>query len=154
MFSNIFMSKVPHPFFVHGPNQTFGPDLLQPTSSIVLLRAQSTNQNIQSRALKRSISRTHETPIPVQSELIVPVPIRLPDTIRVRIEEIGISGLRTRLLQDLQVASEDALELRTIAAAIRLARIVKDAIVVRQFFDRSVGDLLGCCGVAGIFRCF
>ena len=121
---------------------------------ILPLRAQSTHQNIQSRALKRSISRTHKTPIPVQSELIISVPIRLPDTVRVAIEEVGISGFRTRLLQYLQVTSEDALELRTITAAIRFARVVKDAITIGQFLDHSVGDFLGCCGVAGIFRCF
>jgi hypothetical protein len=53
----------------------------------------------------------------------------LPDTICITIKELGISLLGACLLENLQVTSEDALELRTVSAAIWFARVMKDAAI-------------------------
>lgn len=117
---------------------------------IHLLRTQSSHNNIQPRTLRRSISRTHKRPIPNQSKLVPPIPIVLPNTIRIAIEEVSISFLRTLLLQDSQITSEDAFELRSVAAAVWLAGFAQDAIAVGEFCNGGIGDAFSCRDVAGV----
>jgi hypothetical protein len=86
-------------------------------------------QNLKLRRL--SIPRPDQTQFPSS-------PVRRPDGVRVVFQEICISILRAILLENLQVPSKDSFELRPICSAIRLARIVQNAVGVGEVPNASV----------------
>lgn len=104
----------------------------------------SRHQRIQRRTLRtrrRGIKRprpNHPQQIPLFTPRV------LPYTIRVPVYKFFVRRIRRRPLQNLQVAHEDALELRTVVAAVWFAGVVQDAVGVAEGGDGGGGD--GICG--------
>jgi hypothetical protein len=103
--------------------------------------------------MRRRVCRRDKWPTPVNAKLVVTVPIIIPDTVGTRLNNSRIFTLRRNAIQQLQVANEDAFELRPIRSTVRFARIMYHIVGIRQRRDGGLGNRCRRFQVRLVRRC-
>jgi hypothetical protein len=98
------------------------------------------NQRIHGRAVRRRIHRIHEWTLPQLTQLVVSVAIVRPEALGRAVYDFDEGIVGRHALQQLQVAHEDALELRRVGRAVRVATRFSQHVAMVTSVEGQGGD--------------